>query len=194
MGGFGSGRWRWRTRRQVVERCLHVTTSDLPYVVMPSQEIALPIRRHDGQIAAMLPCRTLRLDDGALALGFKIPAGDEILALPLGNTPAPSGGSRLCFLCPIALGDSYCGQLSRKLYAPPGAKFLGCRQCHRLSYSSSQKRKQRLARADIEADKLIECGKVFVARAKQGRTDFDENLHFIRRLSHTIRDLIESLG
>jgi len=121
MGGFGSGRWHGRQRRETVERCLHVDAGDLPSVTMPFQQVSLPVRRHGGQIAATLTCRSFHLDDGTLAVGFQIPSGDEILsqAIPLGCTVARAGGSRICFLCPIFNGEGFCGNPSRRLYAPP---------------------------------------------------------------------------
>ena len=54
----------------------------------------------------------------------------------------------MAFLCPIKVGDSFCGRVCRTLYTPPRASFLACRQCHKLSYASAQRRSKRLKLAD----------------------------------------------
>lgn len=196
MGGYGSGRSSNRQRREIVEQCYYVSAADLPSIPMPSQEIPIPVRRHGGQKLAILHCRTELLEGGTPALSFQLPLGDNTLsqAIPLGNTQARSGGERVCFLCPIAVGEGYCGRPCRKLYAPPGAKYLGCRQCHGLSYKSAQKRTKRILRAETEADKLIENRNKLFAGDKRGETlNFDEMLRIRRRLSYAISDLWESL-
>jgi len=50
-------------------------------------------------------------------------------------TPCNYGGQRWWFQCPLQGCHTRC----RVLYLPPGAQYFGCRKCHRLAYSSSQR-------------------------------------------------------
>jgi hypothetical protein len=196
MGGYGSGRWRTHNRRQVVESSLYVSIDDLPAITHPAEHHWLPVRRHGGKIAGNLPCHSLLLDDGSLAIRFRIPIGDEILrqAIPIGNTPARAGGSRGCFCCPVAIQEGRCGRPCRKLYAPPGAETLGCRRCHRLAYAKSQRRVERLARSDKSADELADEADAICSRIERGESvKFDETLRIMRRMSYAISDIWESL-
>lgn len=193
MGGYGSGRWPGRDRRQVVEKCLFVDADDLPFLSFHTQQFSLPVHKHGGETAGMLPCRIVRLNGGKLALRYQIHLGDGTLAqvIRLGTTPARSGGRRTCFLCPT--GENPCGPC-RKLYAPPGAQLLGCRNCHRLAYASSQRRAERLARADAVADDITDEAGEFLARVERGeKYEVAERLRVMRRLSHAVNDLWESL-
>src|SRR5262249_25845614 len=49
------------------------------------------------------------------------------------------GGLRWWFVCPLEADGRPCGRRVRKLYLPAGATLFGCRHCHRLSYTSSQR-------------------------------------------------------
>jgi hypothetical protein len=48
------------------------------------------------------------------------------------------GGVRWWFICPLAVNGRPCNCRVGKLYLPPGGTYFGCRQCHGLSYASSQ--------------------------------------------------------
>jgi hypothetical protein len=49
------------------------------------------------------------------------------------------GGLRWWFLCPVTVNEVACGRRVGKLYLPPGARYFGCRHCHRLTYTSCQR-------------------------------------------------------
>ena len=51
------------------------------------------------------------------------------------------GGVRWWFACPLITDGKSCGRQVAKLYAPPGARYFGCRTCHRLTYRSVQQRR-----------------------------------------------------
>ena len=40
--------------------------------------------------------------------------------------------------CPLMRSGRICGRRCKILYLPPGEPFFGCRECHRLTYRSSQ--------------------------------------------------------
>ncbi len=197
MGGFGSGRWYGRERREVVERCLSISSDDLSLISRPFEEQLLPVRRHDRRTVITLSCRSASLANGTLALDLELPMGDNCWTqtIPLGSTQARAGGSRNCFLCPIPEGDGYCGRPSRKLFIPPRTERFGCRKCCRLSYSSSQRRQARLARSDAVADRIIkEADELLDAAAAGEDADFWKVLRTGRRLSHVYLDQEELLS
>jgi hypothetical protein len=52
------------------------------------------------------------------------------------------GGERLYINCPIVMENgNQCDKAASILYLPPGEKMLGCRDCHKLTYDSTRKRK-----------------------------------------------------
>jgi hypothetical protein len=56
----------------------------------------------------------------------------------LAATGLHRGGRRWWFVCPLAPGGRPCGRRAGKLYLPPRERLFGCRDCHRLAYTSSQ--------------------------------------------------------
>ena len=196
MGGYGSGRWYGRERRQVVEHCVFFSSDDLPVTLSQHHLFMLPLRRHGGEWVTTLCCEYVILRTGQPVVRFRLRPGcaddDDSIprTLPLGWSGA---GSRVCFLCPVAQGDGFCGRPCRKLYVPPGSLLPGCRRCHRLSYSSSQRRKQRLARSEAEADRLLSLDDELFARAQRGEASFREQMRYMRVLSYVISDIWESL-
>jgi hypothetical protein len=54
------------------------------------------------------------------------------------------GGLRWWFLCPLIVNGRACGRRVGKLYLPPGGRHVGCRRCHRLTYTSCQQHDQRV--------------------------------------------------
>jgi hypothetical protein len=68
------------------------------------------------------------------------------------------GGLRWCFVCPLIADGVACNRRVGKLYLPPGARYFGCRHCHRLTYRSVQEHDKRVdaLRRNPEALKAIE--------------------------------------
>lgn len=196
MGGFGSGRWLGRKRREVVENCHRVSARDLPGGVSASERVALPLRDHRRTIVRNIPAECWVLENGILALTFRMRITGEplIQAIPLDWTVAGRGGCRLCFRCPFPVGETICGKLSRVLYAPPGKTFLGCRECHDLVYSSSQHRRERLARSEMAADRIADEADVISNRIERGESvKFHETLRSMGQMSSAISDIWELL-
>ena len=53
-------------------------------------------------------------------------------------TELPWPGKRWWFRCPLERDGVECGRHSGKLYLPPTSECFGCRECHKLTYQSSQ--------------------------------------------------------
>jgi hypothetical protein len=74
--------------------------------------------------------------DGAELFIQHAPFGLEY-AVPLDSITTPFGEA-IYFLCPIMVQGAQCRRRCRLLHMPPSEGFFGCRQCHRLTYRSSQ--------------------------------------------------------
>ena len=68
--------------------------------------------------------------------------------IKLDVTQTNFNGHRFWFCCPIWCGRRQCGRRSGKLFLPPDANQFGCRNCHSLTYQSSQEahRERRMVR------------------------------------------------
>jgi hypothetical protein len=64
----------------------------------------------------------------------------EAIEVPIRLVPTRTqfGGRRWWLKCPLAVNGTLCHRRRGKLYLPPGMRYFGCRECHGLSYRSSQ--------------------------------------------------------
>ena len=67
---------------------------------------------------------------------------DVLIPIRLQTTPTQFGGERWWFTCPLIVNGAECNRRVGKLYLPPGARYFGCRTCHRLTYRSCQEAHQ----------------------------------------------------
>jgi hypothetical protein len=140
MGGQGSGNWwRWQGKKSTVEESLSLAMKDL--------------RRHIHAGAA--GTFTWTWGSGSKSsIGYSVTgsyhvlivtlyycwrdAEDVSIPVQLTTTPTQFGGRRWWFICPLIVGGVECNRRAGKLYLPPGARYFGCRKCHRLTYRSCQ--------------------------------------------------------
>jgi hypothetical protein len=59
----------------------------------------------------------------------------------LDSTPCNFGGRRWWFICPLVVNGRPCNRRVGVLYID-GGKYLGCRHCHNLTYTSSKESHQ----------------------------------------------------
>ena len=59
------------------------------------------------------------------------------------STPCNYGGVRWWFICPLVVDGISCQRRCQFLYFPPSSVYLGCRECHNLTYKSRQKHRDR---------------------------------------------------
>lgn len=146
MGGMGSGRWGWHTRASTVEASLVIDIGMLGRKKWlrpgyggtlswtcggrPSGHIGYEVRAHAAGLV--------------LTLAYKwTPWGqdkaEEIREdMLLQAEPMRFGGVRWWGRCPLGTDGRTCGRRVAKLYKPPGARYFGCRQGYRLTYTSCQ--------------------------------------------------------
>lgn len=81
-------------------------------------------------------CQRVRATDYGGAPVASIPTPDGWQMVRLTAIPAYFGGQQYFWLCPA------CGHRVLLLYRPPGARRYLCRQCHALTYRSTQERRR----------------------------------------------------
>ncbi len=152
MGGLGSGNF-YHTRRPakkaVVEHCRQLDANRWAREGILRAGVRLSGRWHwtdrrTGQETAAISydVDTTDPDDARVWLSYTVTrdgAADWLRYLvPLQRTRMCRGRLRWWFTCPLQTNDQECGRRVAKLYLPPRGRYFGCRQCHRLAYTSSQ--------------------------------------------------------
>lgn len=84
----------------------------------------------------------------------------------ISTTPCTYGGVRYWFICPLVIGNRYCGRRVGKLFLV--GKYFGCRHCYNLSYKSRNESKHgmfsylgRMFKYENRLEKLLEKTKIY---------------------------------
>jgi hypothetical protein len=154
MGGPGSGNhyhWRRSGKKTVVEDCRVIDLGELARSGSFKQGTAGLLRwLRGGQEVSSLSYRvasSAARDGGlVLVLDYRISRTGEAVTIPipLEVTRPHFGGLRWWGRCPLLVNGVGCGRRVAKLYCPPGARYYGCRHCHRLTYRSVQEHDKRV--------------------------------------------------
>ena len=150
MGGDGSGRWNDHEKRRIVEDTWTLDIGILSLRGSLSSSLTGTARaiRITGNRNALPVRYSLVEDDDGLALdltytrrqsplgAFLEPEYTERVGLL--TTEPVRGGVRWWFACPVTSKGERCRRRVAKLHLPPGGQGFGCRQCHDLTYESSQ--------------------------------------------------------
>jgi hypothetical protein len=156
--GVLMGRHPWTDRLTVEEVSSLSIRSFIPFT-RPSYLGVVPttLTWDEGNGETGIRCR-LTWDQGQLVLQLSNdPTASPVLledqVVSTTSTPCNFGGKRLWFACPglyrQLYGDRYykgCGRLCTALYLPDGAGAFACRECHGLTYRSTQEHDQRIDR------------------------------------------------
>ena len=144
MGGYGSGRWGWHTKKHTVEKSWALDVGALlrEGTLAPGVTRTGEWRWHNPRTNETLASVGFNLcaEDrgGWLRLFYTVTrAGGKVDAdyrIPLVTTVPHFGGLRWWFTCP---GEA-CRRRVRRLYLPPRGTYFLCRTCHDLTYVSSQ--------------------------------------------------------
>ena len=153
MGGYGSGRWGWHTKKTTVEDCRHIDA------VRWQREGILRIGTHqcgswhwrDPQTGADrasigYEVRAVKFFGACLRLFYTWDKQAQSLNyhVRLVATRPNFGGLRWWFVCPLVVNGRACGRRVRKLYLAPGCSYFGCRHCLNLTYTSAQEHDKRV--------------------------------------------------
>ena len=154
MGGYGSTRWGWHSKKLTVEDCLELSVFRLVGHIIP--RYVFDERRL--WVGSFIWTNT-RTGKETASMGYRLEfPGNEGAILRLNYTTTfrngekrksdypirllttrPNyGGVRWWFQCPLVINDRPCGRRVGKLYNPPGGTYFGCRHCYDLTYTSAQ--------------------------------------------------------
>ena len=197
MGNIFSGRRR-PDKKGLTEDSLRISADEFvrDAVPCPWRRGTVVIRNHAGG-AESCPSYTIVPFGADLVLFFDVRFGETSVpqAIPLHWTPARDGGRRLGFACPTGWQtESRCGRPCRLLYLPPGTHRFACRDCHNLTYRSSQEHNPNVERLLRDPEKLIEEAEEVVKRARRGEVGFSELLGTIKLAQLAISDIFEQLS
>lgn len=155
MGGYGSTRWSWHTKKDVVEDCRILSIFDLKRESILEQGVWRSgswfwynayTKERTATIWYELNTRS---HTPTFRVEYTITRWDKSkrdydYPIRLEMTPCRFGGIRWWFICPLTVGGRPCKRRVAKLYLPPGSGYFGCRHCHNLTYRKSQESDKRI--------------------------------------------------
>ena len=156
MGGFGSTRWNFHSKKLTADNCrtlsiFHLKRENLLIPGKKSSGSWIWRSRSTGEKLSSIGYELdLRGETPFLLLHYVHTSGwteEKIKVdyeIPLVATTCHFGGQRYWFICPMTVNGRYCGRRVGKLYLAPGNPYFACRHCHNLTYRSSQ-----------ESDKMV---------------------------------------
>ncbi len=140
MGGLGSGDKYWLRKKTTVEESLDFSMKNFRSQIFPNSAGQTTWTYSTGKKSSIGFRVNLNETGSVLTLDYRV-GGTEDIRIPirLQTTPMQFGGIRWWFTCPLIVDVVVCSGRVGNLYLPPGAKYFGCRRCHRLAYRSSQR-------------------------------------------------------
>ncbi len=173
------GTRRNREKKRITEGCWVLDVADVPRRGASGSPCGvMQARKIDGNEKNLRLRYTLEGDyeNAVLTLNYPVGGGplrriDQRIGLLF--TRQRFGGRRHWFACPFVVDGTVCGRRIGKLYLPFGESLFGCRQCHDLTYRSSQqsRRHDRICRllsgGSPEAEEVLR--RIFATRARRRR-------------------------
>ena len=148
MGGYGSTRWNWHTKKTQVEECRKFDIKSFRPYLIPGRSGRWVWSIGDEERASISYQILGTHKPGGIKLRYTITKWnkeklDLDYVVRLTTTTLPWGGVRYWFVCPLTVNGKACGRRVGVLYLPPGANhYFGCRHCYDLTYQSSQEGNQ----------------------------------------------------
>jgi len=137
MGGYGSGRWHRREKKDTVEghKRLDVRKIRRENLLRPGSSFGWQWSEGGKPIGDI----RIQVEDSCVILKYRSRRSGEDWKnveerVPLSFTRCNFGGSRAWFVCPGVFNGRHCGRRVAILYAV-GTYFL-CRHCYDLTYES----------------------------------------------------------
>ena len=165
MGGLGSGNWfRWQGSKATVEQSLALAVSTFGKRLYPHSTGTITWTPSRGKQSSIGYEVTWNGTGPRIRLHYRLGDAEDIeIPVQMQSTPTHFGGERWWFTCPLIVNGVECGRRVGKLYLPGGAKYFGCRNCHRLTYRSCQEShsEERAARFEVKYEAEI---RAFMAR------------------------------
>ena len=136
MGGSGSSRWGWHSKRTCVEDCRVLNVNLLRRDGFLRPGVSGTVTWPDG--GKIDVATRLFEDSGYVRLEYSITrAGqrqDFDCRVDLVQVVRLVDKSSWVFRCPL----NGCARRTVKLYLPPGGRYFGCRECYGLTYRARQ--------------------------------------------------------
>jgi hypothetical protein len=146
VGGSGSGRWNDHEKKRTVEESWTLDVAGLPLngpLSYPLSGTLKAIRIAGARRVLPVSYALVEEDGGPILTLTYTPDGSSSAGaseerLGFLTTKANFGGVRWWFACPLGVEGERCNRRVAKLYLPPQGRKFGCRECHDLTYESSQ--------------------------------------------------------
>lgn len=157
MGGYGSGRWGWHSKKNTVEesKCLEISWLSKQGYFSPGWKYGdIKWKNASGQVTSTIGI-VVSINDQDLNENYvrfiytstntstkeatKLDYKAELV-----TTSCNFGGVRYWFICPLIINGRACRRRVSKLYLASGSKYFGCRHCHNLTYTSCQEHDKRI--------------------------------------------------
>lgn len=139
MGGYGSTRWGWHSKKTQVEECHKLTIYLLKPRLRPGMSGDVTWSWGEKKIANI--SYRVQGDDSPESIRLMYTIGAQTTnpvtydyPVQLVTSRLSWGKERYWFICPI----SGCGRRVGCLYIAPGTKYFACRHCYQLSYQTRQ--------------------------------------------------------
>jgi len=128
----------------------------------------------NGEVVASISYRVEAGEDGPSGLRFMYAITDSDTeekrdynyVIPVVATPCNYGGSRWWYICPLVVNGRSCQSRCRIVYMPQGSEYFGCRECHRLTYESRQRHRDKFYEGFEKPYKAAEVAREELARAR----------------------------
>jgi len=147
MGGYGSGRGGYYSKKDTVEECLTLSVASLIRLrrlrtgwhlhgsIVWSSNYTKEVLSTIG-----IESDTTEMRAGWVRLYYTRTRTTEQMdyRIRLTATRPNFGGVRWWFICPLVVNGRVCARRVAKLYLPPSRAYFGCRHCHDLTYTSCQ--------------------------------------------------------
>jgi hypothetical protein len=147
MGGNGSSRWHFHTKKDTVEDCRVLDANRLMREGVLGEGIHLwgswtwrNTYTNERTSTVDFEVNTTNMPLPWVRLSYTFTRTQEHLdyRIRLQITSPYFGGTRWWLMCPLSIKGCPCGRRVGKLYLPPSSRYFGCRHCHDLTYESCQ--------------------------------------------------------
>ncbi|WP_442485602.1 hypothetical protein [Aeoliella sp. SH292] len=142
---MGSGNWYRFDKKQTVGQSLPLNIGSFRGRLFDGSAGTFTWTRYGGWESSIGYRVTARRGESPMiTLHYRRNDAENIeVPIRLQSTPGQFGGRRWWFTCPLMVAGVPCQRRVGKLYLPTGARYYGCRHCHRLTYRSCQESHQR---------------------------------------------------
>lgn len=143
MGGLGSGDWYRRGKKATVEESLTLSIGDFRGRLFPQSDGIFTWSWESGRQSRIGYSVSWDNVSPIVTLQYRWDDREDVrIPVRVQSTPTHFSGCRRWFTCPLIVDGVACNRRVAKLHLPPSSPYFGCRNCHELTYRSSQEAHQ----------------------------------------------------